>query len=129
MKKLKLIVAQGLRYLLAIFMIFGGVQHFLKPDFYAVFVPSFLPMTELFIYLSGVAEVVLGAMLFFKPSLSKWGALGVFALMIIFLPIHVKDVFVDNPAIGSHDAALIRLPVQFVFIAWSYFVYSFLKRR
>ncbi len=129
MEKFKLILAQVARYLLAIFMIFGGVQHFLKPSFYTVFVPSFMPFKEFIILSSGVVEVLFGVMILLKPQWAKYSALGVLALMIAFLPIHVKDVFVDNPAIGSHDGALIRLPVQFVFIAWSYFVYSFLKRR
>jgi hypothetical protein len=43
-------------------------------------------------------------------------------LMLIFLPLHTYDVFVDNPAIGSHKAAMIRLPVQFLFIAWAWFI-------
>jgi hypothetical protein len=40
--------------------------------------------------------------------------------MIIFLPLHVWDVFRDKPAIGSHQIALIRLPIQFllIFIGW-----------
>ncbi len=129
MEKLKLILLQSLRFLLAIFMIFGGVQHFLKPDFYTPFVPSFLPMTQFFIYASGAVEILFGVMLFLKPNFSKWGALGVFLLMLIFLPIHIRDVLVENPAIGSHEVALIRLPFQFVFIAWAYGVYAFLKRR
>ncbi len=129
MEKFKLIVVQALRFILAVFMIFGGVQHFLNPDFYVPFVPSFLPMTEFFIYASGIAEIVLGVMLFLKPSFAKWGALGIFLMMIVFLPIHVRDVLVDNPAIGSHQAALIRLPLQFVLIAYSYGIYLFLKRR
>ncbi len=129
MEKFKLIILQGLRFLLAIFMIFGGVQHFLKPDFYVVFVPSFLPMAEFFVYVSGIIEIVLGAVLFLKPSFSKWGALGIFLMMIVFLPIHIKDVLVDNPSIGSYQAALIRLPFQFLFIGWAYGIYIFLRRR
>ncbi len=129
MKKLKFITLQTLRFLLAIFMIFGGVQHFLKPDFYTAFVPSFLPMTKFFIYASGVAELILGVMLFLKPKFAKWAALGVCLMMIAFLPIHIQDVFMDNPAIGSHKAALIRLPFQFVFIGWAYGIYRFLKAR
>ena len=40
--------------------------------------------------------------------------------MLLFLPIHISDVFSEAPAVGSHNAALIRLPVQFllIFIAW-----------
>ncbi len=129
MEKFKLILAQVARYLLAIFMIFGGVQHFLNAEFYEPFVPSFLPNAFEIILISGAVEIILGIGLLFTARFAKYAALGVLALMIAFLPIHIQDVFIDNPAIGSHKAALIRLPVQFVFIAWSYFVYAFLKRR
>jgi len=107
------------RVLFALFMIFGGVQHFMKPDFYIPFVPSFLPFTTAIIYTSGILEILLGIMLII-PNYSKHGAFGILLLMLIFLPIHVWDVFSATPAIGSHQAALIRLPVQilFIIIAW-----------
>ena len=108
-----------LRALFAIFMIYGGVQHFVKPDFYIPFVPSFLPFTAAIIYASGILEILLGIMLII-PKYSKHGAFGILVLMLIFLPIHIWDMFSETPAIGSHQAALIRLPVQFLFIflAW-----------
>ncbi len=118
-----------LRYLLALFMVYGGVQHFIKPDFYALFVPSFLPFTKFFVLSSGVLEILLGVMLVLKGKFAQYGALGVFLLMLIFLPIHIKDVFVENPAIGTHKMALIRLPFQFVFIGWAWVVYHFLKNK
>lgn len=105
-----------IRVIFALFMIFSGVQHLLKPDFYIPFVPSFLPFTTALIYFSGIVEILLGIMLII-PKYLKQGALGILLLMLIFLPIHVWDVFSATPAIGSHHAALIRLAVQFLFIA------------
>ncbi len=128
MKSLKLII-NILRYLLAIFMVYGGIQHFIKPDFYVPFVPSFLPFTTFIIFSSGVLEILLGLMLVLKGKFAQYGALGIFLLMLVFLPIHIRDVFVQNPAIGTHQMALIRLPFQFVFIAWSWVVYRFLKQK
>ncbi len=118
-----------LRYLLAIFMMYAGVQHFVKPDFYTAFVPSFLPFTKFFILISGLVEILLGVMLVLKGKFAQYGALGIFLLMLVFLPIHIKDVFVENPSIGTHKMALIRLPFQFVFLAWSWVVYQSLKNR
>ena len=108
-----------LKVTLAIFLIFGGLQHFLKPDFYIPFVPKFLPFTMAIIYISGLVEIIFGVALFVKRY-AKFGALGIFILMLVFLPIHICDVFSDTPAIGSHKAALIRLPIQFILIivAW-----------
>ncbi|WP_347374012.1 hypothetical protein [Aequorivita sp. Q41] len=115
-----------IKILLSLFMIYGGVQHFVKPDFYSPFVPSFLPYPIAVIYVSGIIEIVLGFALLVIKKYAKLGALGVLVLMILFLPIHIWDVFSETPAIGSHDAALIRLPIQFVLIALSWKVYSIL---
>ena len=115
MKKIWLI----LKVVLAIFLTFGGVQHFISPNNYIPFVPSFLPFTLALIYLSGLFEILFGLALFCK-KLETLGAWGILILMLLFLPIHIWDVISNKPAIGSHNAALIRLPIQFllIFIAW-----------
>lgn len=110
------IVWTVVRILFALFMVYAGVQHFVKPDFYIPFVLSFLPFTKAIIYASGLVEILLGLMLI-VPKYIKTGALGIMLLMILFLPIHIWDVFSETPAIGSSQAALIRLPIQFLFIA------------
>jgi len=45
-------------------------------------------------------------------------------MMLVFLPLHIIDIFKENPAIGSHQAAIIRLPVQFLFIAWAWYIHK-----
>ncbi|MCG8185868.1 hypothetical protein J2Q11_07295 [Tenacibaculum finnmarkense genomovar finnmarkense] len=105
-------------------MIFGGVQHFIKPTFYLPFVPTFLPFPIMIIYLSGILEIGLGILLFLDTKYAKLGALGIFYLMLLFLPVHIWDVFSATPAIGSHTAALIRLPFQFLFIAWAWKIHK-----
>ena len=108
-----------LKVVLAIFLILGGVQHFISPTNYITFVPSFLPFTMAIIYISGLFEILFGLELFFKKH-ETIGAWGILILMLLFLPIHIWDVFSETPAIGSHNAALIRLPIKFllIFIAW-----------
>jgi uncharacterized membrane protein len=116
-------IAKGILTLLfALFLILGGVNHFLKPAMYLPFVPTGLPGLPV-IYLSGVLEVVLGIGALI-PRTRSWATQGIFLLMIIFLPLHVIDVFRENPAIGSHQVALIRLPIQFVLIAWAWFIHK-----
>ncbi|APD05819.1 hypothetical protein UJ101_00267 [Flavobacteriaceae bacterium UJ101] len=117
-----------LQILLGVLMMYGGVQHFVKPDFYIPFVPYFIPFKAFFIYASGVLELLLGITLFI-PKYSKIAATGILILMLLFLPIHIGDVFSDTPAIGSHQAALIRLPIQFLFIAWAYKVKDFVSLK
>ena len=106
----------SVRILFALFMIMGGVQHFIKPNFYLPFVPSFLPFPMAIIYLSGIVEVALGVLLLFTKY-ARIAATGIFILMLLFLPVHIWDIISETPAIGSHKAALIRLPFQFLFLA------------
>ncbi len=118
MKIFKLI----LTYLFGAFMIFGGVNHFLKPEMYAPIIPDFLPNTAIN-YLVGIVEIIVGFGVFI-PQFRSQATLGILILMLIFLPLHVIDVFKANPAIGNHQMALIRLPVQFLFIFWAWFIYK-----
>jgi uncharacterized membrane protein len=119
MKSNSLKIWNVLKIVIALFMIYAGAQHFIKPTFFMPFVPAFLPLKTTIIYVSGAVEILLGAMLFLKKY-AKFGALGMFILLILFLPIHIWDVFSETPAIGSKQAALIRLPIQFllIFITW-----------
>lgn len=113
-------LALVLTLLLGAFMILGGIQHLLKPAFYLPFVPPFLPFRMALVHLSGVLEIALGLAVL-VPRLRPWGTRGVCLLMVLFLPIHAWDVVSAHPAIGSHAAALLRLPVQFLFILWAGF--------
>lgn len=101
-------------------MIFGGVNHFIKPEMYAPFIPAFLP-NQFINYLSGILEIVCGVGVFIPPF-RRWAAWGILAMMLLFLPLHIWDVFREKPAIGKHEVALIRLPIQFVLIAWAWFI-------
>ncbi len=118
------IIWKILQVLLALFLGYAGIQHFLKPAFYEPFVPAFMPAKTVIVYASGVVELLLGILLL-VPKYTKLAATGIIILMLVFLPIHVWDVFSETPAIGSHGAALIRLPVQFLFIAWAYGIRRF----
>jgi uncharacterized membrane protein len=73
--------------------------------------------------LSGAIEVILGLGVF-MPQYRQKATFGIFILMLLFLPLHIWDVFRENPAVGSHKVALVRLPIQFVFIAWAWFNYK-----
>ncbi len=103
-----------------IFLIFGGVNHFIKPEMYYPFIPDFLPQ-QMINFMAGITEVVLGLGIF-VPRFRHLAAVGIFVLMLLFLPLHLWDVFRENPAIGNHTAAMVRLPVQFLLIGWAWFI-------
>jgi len=41
-------------------LVFGGVAHFTKTEFYLKAMPEYLPLHEIIVYASGVLEIVLG---------------------------------------------------------------------
>lgn len=118
MKKAKLV----LTFLFGAVMIFAGVSHFSKPAMFFPFIPDFLPQAAIN-YLAGLLEIAVGIGTFI-PRFRSLAVLGIFVMMLVFLPLHVIDVFKENPAIGSHQVVLVRLPIQFVLIAWAWFIYK-----
>lgn len=107
----------ALKLLLAIFIIYAGAQHFLNPDFFLKVIPPFLKDFAMpIIYISGIVEIAIGLLLL-TNTYQYQGAFFLFLLMLAFLPIHIWDVFAENPFMGSRNAAYIRLVVQFVLIA------------
>ena len=103
-----------------IIMIIAGVMHFISPAVYLPFFPNQWPQ-EAIIYGSGIIEILVGLCTLI-PRYSRFGTLGIFILMLVFLPLHVIDVFKENPVVGSKLVAYIRLPFQFVLIAWAWFI-------
>lgn len=87
---------------------------------YFPMIPDFLPKNATNI-LVGLAEIMVGIGVFI-PVLRSWATVGILVLMIAFLPIHILDIFKDQPAIGNHNLALVRLPIQFILILWARFI-------
>jgi uncharacterized membrane protein len=116
MKTTKLV----LTYLFGAFLIVAGVGHFLNPQKYFAFIPDFLPK-EAVNYLSGLLEILAGIGVFI-PRFKNISTFTILLMMVAFLPLHIIDVFKEQPAIGSHTIALIRLPLQFVLIYWAWFI-------
>lgn len=109
-------------YLFGALMIFGGIGHFIKPEMYFPFIPPFLPALAC-IYISGFVEVILGIGVFI-PKFKYLATIGILLLMIVFLPLHIFDLFKENPAIGSQQLAIIRVPLQFLLIYWAYYIHK-----
>ena len=108
-----------IKIIMALFMLYGGIQHFTNAAFFIPFVPEFLGFKMVIIYGSGLVEIIIGLLLIIR-KLEGIGALALFILMLVFLPIHIWDVFSETPAIGSHQAALVRLPIQLILIGLSW---------
>jgi uncharacterized membrane protein len=117
MKILKII----LLYLLVAFYLFMGAMHFIKPEQYFAMLPSWLPSHSLLIALSGVVEIALAVLLIPLKTRTIAAKLIIVMLIVFFFAIHIPE------SIGYYQtgnekfiASIIRLPIQFLFIAWAF---------
>ncbi len=100
--------------MLALLLLISGFAHFIIPEMYYPIIPDFFPKSTVNLLAGGV-EILLGFGVFI-PSLRKKALLGIFFLMILFLPIHILDALKENPAIGSKTVAIIRIAIQMLLI-------------
>lgn len=103
-------------------MITAGSMHFIMPEIYNPFMSDWLPKPAVN-YVTGVVEILVGIAMFI-PSLQSKASLTILLMMIAFLPLHMADVFRENPAIGNHTAAYIRLPIQFILVYLAYLLWK-----
>ena len=111
-----------LKIIFAVFFIYAGIMHFIKPAFFKHFIPNGFPKLTVN-YIVGVIEFGLGLGLFFPEAVS-YSAYGIFILLILFLPIHVWDATKKRPAIGSKIFAYIRIPLQILLMYGAYLIYQ-----
>lgn len=105
----------------AVLLLAGGVAHFVNPEFYYPMIPDAFPK-DLSNYGAGVLEVLLGIGILL-PATRKLSTMGILLLMIAFLPLHIRDLFLDEPIVGSQVAAIVRLAIQFLLIAWLWWMW------
>jgi uncharacterized membrane protein len=107
-------------YIQSLFYIGAGVNHFLHPGGYAAIMPPWLPAPAALVLISGIAEIVLGALLLF-PSTRKWAAWGIIILLILVFPANIQmAVNAVNTGQPPLWIAIVRLPVQLLLIYWAW---------
>jgi uncharacterized membrane protein len=113
----------GLRYLLALAMMFVGISHFTNPEPFVRIVPAWLPSPVALVYVSGFFEFLGGAGLL-VPRVRRAAAWGLIALYAAVFPANVNMALNHislDPAHPIPTVALwLRLPLQAVLIAWAW---------
>lgn len=102
---------------LGAFLLFAGITHFTNPDFFNEIVPPWLPPNEAFwTYVSGVAEIII-AVLIFRPSTRRIGALAAVWLFVAVYPANLYMVWDwRDRSVAEQIVSYVRLPFQFFFI-------------
>lgn len=108
-------------YLLVAFYLFMGAMHFIQPEQYFLMMPSWLPLHSVLIALSGILEISLAILLIPAKTRTVSARLIIAVLIVFLLTIHIPQSF-DYYKTGHQNfvGSLIRLPIQVVFIAWTW---------
>ena len=113
-----------LRWLLTIFMVGAGANHFVAPDTYVSMMPAVLPAPLALVYISGVAEMV-GGLGLVLPATRKLAAWGLVALYVAVFPANL-NMAINHLPLGKSEipswALWARLPLQGVLIAWAWWL-------
>jgi uncharacterized membrane protein len=114
-------------YVMGVLYVVAGVMHFVVPGVYAQIVPPVFPRPLALVYLSGVAEIVLGVGVLFART-RRYAAWGLVFLLVAIFPANVymatHDVVLEGvPAWASRPsdtATWARLPLQVVLVGWAW---------
>lgn len=104
----------------------AGIAHFLIPKRFAEAVPPAFPRPVGLVYLSGIAEILLGVGVALRRT-RRPSAWGIVALLVAVFPANVhlarrdtlSDLVPDRLVGPARLAAVIRLPLQGVLIGWA----------
>ncbi|MEP6591468.1 MAG: MauE/DoxX family redox-associated membrane protein [Gemmatimonadota bacterium] len=108
------------RWIFGVLLCYAGTNHFRHPDGFVQIMPDYLPWPLALVYLSGVAECGLGAMLLVR-GWARVAAWGIIALLIAIFPANINMAV--HPAIYPQApvwALWLRLPVQGLLMWWVY---------
>jgi uncharacterized membrane protein len=111
-------------YLMSLLYTAAGINHFIKPKFYLAIMPPYIPAHELMVFLSGIAELVLGIGLLFPPT-RAFAAWGIILLLVAVLPANVYMITSDKFTKISAWILWLRLPLQFLLMWWAYIYTKF----
>ena len=119
-------IASSSRLLWTVILVGAGIAHVVLPEAFVAYYPSYLPWPDLAVLVSAVVEWILAALLWNK-STQRAAWLGIAALMIVYVPVHVYVITHNNAVVNPPVAlplwlAWARLPMQFVLIGWAWWM-------
>lgn len=98
-----------------------GSMHFINPAQYHEMMPLWLPAHSFLIAFSGIIEIILALLLIPMKTRAISAKFIIAMLVVFFFVIHVPESITYYKT-GNEKflASLIRLPFQFIFIAWAW---------
>ncbi|MDQ3418089.1 MAG: DoxX family protein [Acidobacteriota bacterium] len=110
----------GSRYVLGVLFILAGANHLRNPALYVAIMPPYLPWHLALVYISGAAQITLGALLLWR----RWSAVaawGLIALLAAIFPANLHMALHPERYRSVPEFALwLRLPLQGVLMLWAW---------
>lgn len=108
-------------YLMAFMYIIAGIFHFVKPKAYLHIMPRYFPNHKAMVFISGIAEVLLGIGLLFTITKNSSIYL-IAAMLVVFFTVHIHMLQSKSAGKGIPKWVLwLRIPLQFILIWWALF--------
>ena len=108
-------------YLMGIMYVIAGINHFIRPKMYVKIMPPYIPAHLSMVYLSGIAEIVLGIAVCFAMT-KNYAIYGIIAMLLVFFTVHFYMLSSPEAGAGIPKWILIlRIPLQFLLIWWAWF--------
>lgn len=112
-------------YLMAGMYVVAGVMHFIFPKAYMRIMPRYLPNPKFLVYLSGIAEILLGIGLCFSET-KDLSIYGIILMLLVFLWVHFYMLSSKKASAGIPKwFLLLRIPLQFGLMYWAYWYLQF----
>ncbi|CAL1520472.1 hypothetical protein [Chitinophaga sp. MM2321] len=105
---------------------FTALGHFMFPKGMAMMIPPFIPYKTALVYITGIAEVLLGLALLF-PALRPYTGYVLIVFFILILPANIyaaiKHIDLEKGTYGGPGPNYLwfRIPMQLFLIAWVYY--------
>jgi uncharacterized membrane protein len=122
--RVRTVIKTIFRVLLAIAMVLSGVFHFATPEPALTMRPDYRPAHRALVYVSGLAELILGVAVL-VPKLRPWAGWGIVALLVAVWPANIwmATSGVQPPGLEmSPTAAWIRVALQPALMLWAWAV-------
>jgi uncharacterized membrane protein len=108
------------QYLFGLLFIIAGANHFRIPKIYARIMPPYIPSKNLWVMLSGIAEMIAGLILL-NPETQVIAAWAIIGMLVLFIPVHIFMLQDEKASLKLPKWVLyIRIPLQLVLIYWVY---------
>lgn len=108
------------KWLYGVLFTLAGANHFVHTDFYVNIMPPYLPWHTALVYISGMAEMLLGILLLFRRT-ERLAAWGMVALIVAVTPVHVH-MAINSASYPEYSQAILwgRLVLQAALAVWAF---------